>query len=290
MEAAETRQKNSMGITEILFIVLGVALVVVSFLVPEKYEKGSPRDTQAEEEKIKEFLDQQLKQAEFQFEEKMEETVSSVTDKAERYMERISNEKMMALNEYSDTVLDTIHKNHEEAVFLYDMLNNKHAQVKNTAAEINHTVADVRKKVEEVKELQETQEVRETREEPAVGRKAAETKALEVSTAEAPGFTPLEVETLRVEIPKQEEAPAEEKKAPVKRRTPAKKTTSRAKKKTEAPAENEELLDAQMDNGMNNNDRILQVHKEGKSNMAIAKTLGLGVGEVKLVIDLFEGA
>ena len=39
----------------------------------------------------------------------------------------------------------------------------------------------------------------------------------------------------------------------------------------------------------NNNEEILRLHKEGKSNVAIAKELGLGVGEVKLVIDLFEG-
>ena len=41
--------------------------------------------------------------------------------------------------------------------------------------------------------------------------------------------------------------------------------------------------------GKNNNEKILQLHKAGKSNMAIAKELGLGVGEVKLVIDLFQG-
>ena len=40
--------------------------------------------------------------------------------------------------------------------------------------------------------------------------------------------------------------------------------------------------------GNNNNDRILELHKKGKSNIAIAKELGLGVGEVNLVIDLFE--
>ena len=39
----------------------------------------------------------------------------------------------------------------------------------------------------------------------------------------------------------------------------------------------------------NSNEEILRLHKEGKSNVAIAKELGLGVGEVKLVIDLFEG-
>ena len=41
--------------------------------------------------------------------------------------------------------------------------------------------------------------------------------------------------------------------------------------------------------GRNSNERILELHKAGKSNMAIAKELGLGLGEVKLVIDLFEG-
>ena len=37
----------------------------------------------------------------------------------------------------------------------------------------------------------------------------------------------------------------------------------------------------------NNNEKIRELHKAGKSNMAIAKELGLGIGEVKLVLDLF---
>ena len=40
----------------------------------------------------------------------------------------------------------------------------------------------------------------------------------------------------------------------------------------------------------NNNDRILKLYKEGKSNVQIAKELGLGVGEVRLVVDLFKNA
>ena len=40
----------------------------------------------------------------------------------------------------------------------------------------------------------------------------------------------------------------------------------------------------------NNNDKILRMYKEGMSNVDIAKELGLGVGEVKLVINLFKGA
>ena len=47
-------------------------------------------------------------------------------------LERVTNEKIMAVNEYSDTVLEEINKNHKEVLFLYDMLNDKHDNLKNT--------------------------------------------------------------------------------------------------------------------------------------------------------------
>lgn len=40
--------------------------------------------------------------------------------------------------------------------------------------------------------------------------------------------------------------------------------------------------------GRNYNDRVLELYKSGKSNVAIARELNLGVGEVKLVIDLYK--
>ena len=39
----------------------------------------------------------------------------------------------------------------------------------------------------------------------------------------------------------------------------------------------------------NNKERILELHKTGKSAVAIAKELGLGIGEVNLVIGLYKG-
>lgn len=82
--------------------------------------------------------------------------------------------------------------------------------------------------------------------------------------------------------PKQEE-PAEPKRKP---------KTKRASRKESKP-EDSYGVDIQFakgkDNSRNSNERILELHKAGKSNMAIAKELGLGLGEVKLVIDLFEG-
>ena len=40
----------------------------------------------------------------------------------------------------------------------------------------------------------------------------------------------------------------------------------------------------------NKNSEILELHRQGRSDVAIAQQLGLGVGEVKLVIDLFKGS
>ena len=61
------------------------------------------------------------------------------------------------------------------------------------------------------------------------------------------------------------------------------------KKDEEKNVGNVEIMFATESGEKNSNDRILEMHKAGKSNMSIARELGLGIGEVKLVIDLFKG-
>lgn len=45
----------------------------------------------------------------------------------------------------------------------------------------------------------------------------------------------------------------------------------------------------EMSSGDSNRDIILEMHKSGLSILEIAKHLGLGVGEVKLIVDLYQG-
>ena len=54
-------------------------------------------------------------------------------------------------------------------------------------------------------------------------------------------------------------------------------------------SDDEELKDESCDKNENKNDKILSLYETGMSNKDIAKTLGLGVGEVKLVVDLYKG-
>ena len=271
MEAAgEYPAEINMGFTEILLILLGVIAFVASFVIPEKLEKSNEKEIKIPEEKIKELVQQEVKQAAFQIEEKTDETMSAAAEKTERYMERLSNEKIMAIQEYSDTVLSQINKNHEEAVFLYDMLNNKHAQVKNTAAEINNKVQDVKADIEQTIQEQLSDLPVDSVEENMLkeGMKADVSE-----TAESVSET------------KEEKTKA--KRVATKRKTPAKKTVTKKTNVSGKAPEIEIQFEPDSDIGSNKS-KILKLHEEGKSNMAIAKSLGLGIGEVKLIIDLFE--
>jgi len=49
------------------------------------------------------------------------------------------------------------------------------------------------------------------------------------------------------------------------------------------------VLEEEFEQSGNSNDIILEMYRNGDSILAIAKELGLGVGEVKLVIDLYQG-
>jgi len=72
---------------------------------------------------------------------------------------------------------------------------------------------------------------------------------------------------------------------------PAKKTTAKqtSSKQTSSKQTKKPATTNQDDSNKTKNEMILSMHEEGKSNMAIAKELSLGIGEVKLIIDLYKG-
>ena len=219
-----------MGILEVVLLIAGAVIFVGSFLLPSGKTEESGIDKEAAKEEIKSLVEEEMQTVRSQMQDKMDETSEDALEKAERSLERLTNEKIMAVNEYSDTVLQEIHKNHEEAMFLYDMLNSKHANIKDTVSKMDKAV------------------------------KAAEDKAKK--TVEEPAA-------------KQPEETQD-----------AKEPEVQAEETVEAPEIG--FMGETAEEGQNNNEKILEMHRQGKSTVAIAKELGLGVGEVKLVIDLYK--
>lgn len=247
-----------MEILQVIILIIGAIVFTVSFFIPDK-QVSSKEIREKEEKAIKEIIEKELSGIRQRIDEVTEESIERAKDTTERQMDRITNEKMMAINEYSDTVMTEIHKNHEEAVFLYDMLNNKHAQVKTTAAELNQTIKLSKQTQSAVKSKSAEKESKATDKEVKGKETAAKKKAEVIAEPEAsinePSFEPIAIKDT----------------APVVDTTGI------------------EMMFASDSSESNSNDQILELHKAGKSNMAIARELGLGIGEVKLVIDLFEG-
>lgn len=232
-----------MGILEIVLLIAGVIIFTGSFFLPLGGGKNTGIDQKAAKEEIHGLVEEEMNNVRSKMQDKMEETSEDAIEKAERALERLTNEKIMAVNEYSDTVLQEIHKNHEEAMFLYDMLNSKHANIKDTVSKMDKAV------------------------------KAAENKTLENKTAENKAAAE------KTATDKTAGTVAEEKAADA------------SQTETLIQPENSPeigFMGETVQEGQNNNEKILEMHKQGKSTVAIAKELGLGVGEVKLVIDLYK--
>ena len=138
----------------------------------------------------------------------------------------------MAIDEYSNTVLESMNKTHNEILFLYSMLNDKHTELTDLATQLQQFSEHMKNTENEVLEnlALAAQDVR---------QKVNETKPID---------------------------------------------------------ENEAILASLGTDGqeadqdqINHNDRILMLHQQGFSDVEIARELGLGLGEVKLVIGLFKG-
>ena len=69
----------------------------------------------------------------------------------------------------------------------------------------------------------------------------------------------------------------------------SKSTTSKSTA-SKSPAVKAEDIAADFPADMANNDRIIELSKRGVSNKDIAKLLNIGIGEVKLVVDLFNSS
>lgn len=231
-----------MEIMEIVLLVAGGIIFVLSFLIPDRKGSSGGLGPSAERE-VRELVDRELETLRSHVDEIVEESIADAMEGAERSMERLSNEKIMAVNEYSDTVLKEIHKNHEEAVFLYDMLNNKHTSLKNTAAEVSSTIKEAEEAIQNLQKL----------------------------TVEIPARTVMQPEEPFVWEQSGEAQPEAE---------------SQWGELTAGQESEEGTDEGGPEHG--NNEKILKLYKKGKSAVAIARELELGIGEVRLVIDLYR--
>lgn len=221
---------------EIFLLLTGCVFMVGSFFIAEKLSPAElNKIAELSQAELSKIIDSALKSASVKIEEAIEEQLEVSSEKVDRALEKETNEKIMAISEYSDTVIENMNKTHNEIVFLYSMLNDKHTELTNLASDLQKIAASV-------KNLQKSMK-------PPV---AVPSKQVMQPRAAA-GIIPGSGKGAGVKPP----------------------ASSAAPKKTEVKD--------------NHNEEILVLHKKGLSDIEVAKKLGLGLGEVRLVIGLFKG-
>lgn len=134
-----------MVLTEIVLIILGVVAFIASFFITEQLsQKDLDQITLLSEADLKRVSEKQIKEVKVQVENSVEEIIEEYLEVTKRGLERETNKKIMAVSEYSDTVMDQINKTHNEIMFLYTMLNDKQAETATMVSDLQKITKQIR--------------------------------------------------------------------------------------------------------------------------------------------------
>lgn len=221
---------------EIVLILIGVVFLIGSFFVTERLsQKDLEQITLMSEADLKHIAEKQVKSIKSEVENSVEEIIDESLEITKRGLEKETNNKIMAVSEYSDTVMEEMNKTHNEIMFLYSMLNDKHTETADL-------VGDLQKYAKQIREFDM---------EAAMAKMdlAANTVS-NIENASNTVVTPANIEETHISDVDVEE----------------------------------------IDKLQNKNEKILLLYKEGMNEVEIAKKLDCGLGEVRLVLGLYNEA
>lgn len=314
---------------EITLILVGIVFLIGSFMVKDKLSKNDLdkiADMSAEELKV--ITEKEIKNAELAIDGMLDEHIASKTDETKRNLEKETNSKIMAINEYSDTVLDSINKSHNEIMFLYSMLNDKHEELTRLSGNIEKITAQAKKTFEPVEAskinnlsnktvlnakpvvnaapVSNRQAVTESRgiasSDIVTGTKnTASVKNQNVSAqnmmsqhAAVQNIMSQNTVVRNTAVPNTV-VPNMAAQNAVVQNVAVSNMTAQNMTASNTTMQSRNLSDTDVQSGrvydiseINHNPQILRLYKSGKNIVEIAKELGLGKGEVKLVIDLYN--
>lgn len=122
---------------EVILLLIGVILLIGSFFVAEKLTPSEiQKMAELSDAEIKKILEKRLDAADSRIEGKIDDAIDDSIGKVERSLDKETNEKIMAIHEYSDTVMDDMNKTREEITFLYSMLNDRYNEMTGMAGDL----------------------------------------------------------------------------------------------------------------------------------------------------------
>ncbi len=202
-----------MGTVEIVLLIIGIICVIGGIILGITSDNGEADTTAA----VSDYdAASQVSQVSQTIDSIIEKKMQDIEDKTEARLDKISNTKILEMNEYADGVLKEINRNHNEVMFMYDMLNEKDKEIKTTVKDVN------------VARINQTQAY-------------ADKKQPRQNVKEQPLSAISDIE------------------------------------------------DVIQDKSLSTNEKIIKLYTKGCRDVDIAKSLKIGVGEVRLIINLAAG-
>jgi hypothetical protein len=235
---------------DVILIMIGFILIFVSFFLTEKVSAKSSKGNK----ELSSFSIDEDRLLEIQS--TLEQNLTSLSEatiiKTENALNKVTNEKIMAISDYSDQILEKIDQNHTEVVFLYNMLNEKENSVKEIVAtrnmnpNANSTTTILSENVSEESKVHDTNK-----------RKPKNKRSSIPSNNDNQEDENQNVKVVNID-------------------------------EIVTPSYDTDEQDMNTDSKENNNKQIIKLYSEGKSITEIAKLLELGKGEIKFVINLYQ--
>lgn len=272
-------RKGVMSGLEIMLVIIAIILVTLSFVFSEKVFANSKTQDAAgtleiSREDIKKRVDLELNEI---LDEKLEET--------EVKLDKITNIKIMAVGDYSDNVIKDINKNHDEVMFLFEMLIDKEKSVKNIIREIENIKRSIKNiDANNEKNVDKNKEEIDFNKEISKDDNRQKNKQDIITEKD---FKEHRQKSINNNKQKLEEASDYYDKLILNNaRNDSYYEDFEHQNSFDFNQEQRKIESLEENPYENKNEKILELNKKGKSTLEIAKSLGLGMGEVKLVIDL----
>lgn len=264
-------------------IVIGMLFVLGSFFVTEKLSSSDiEKIKEVTENEVKMILQNELDKADDQIRANMDEKMRLALDRGEIAIDKLATETLMSISELSDTYLESVNKSHTEIMFMYNALNDKQEELTQLTKDVqllqSAITVDKKELIGKGDKL-----------EKAMAQLEEDKRILEIKKKELDEQLAAALETAKdnekVAIANEEKEKAlKEKEIEVKELEA--KLPKEPSKELPRPEELGNFLPKSEGVQGGQKDEILKLYKEDKTVVEIAKELGLGLGEVKLVIDL----
>ncbi len=289
----------------IVVIILGIVALFASFFIKERPAvEEREKDKIASEIKSKAMSDENMdaivSEAVKRFGTQLDDITSTKVTEAGDKMDEKANEKMLAINDMSGQVAAKIEENHKEVVFLYDMLNEKSDNLKDYSNKIEGMKRQIENDEKILQSISSSIDEREAL--MRASRNLGESRMVDdLPTAVdiTAGNDDTRERAGRAPLTGIEAAAAATKKAGTAAKAAARRNA--VKKAPEAKITDSVLVETLLNGEAGEsapsiqspatqgevNKRIVDMADSGKSVLEISKELGMGQGEVRLILGLY---